>query len=472
MIGLIFLIISSIGTIIEASDVRFGPRLPKLIPLNKSYALIDYIDSFAFGDFSTVVSVAFLADEINAYEKKYFAIASVEYTDEKVNEDGTYLQPLKEGWNTMNLMAKIDLCTEYKNLYIKITAASYSSISPRFKSTVDFKNMSDIDKENLICVDNEKTVVLSFEYSQDLQVKNCIRKLELCNEDTCEILSEGRNDLGGLAASEPVHIRMNDHYRKDIKLISCSEQSARRILRNTANWICVIENRTLNFFQREWEDFQIYKVYFGEIVQVISFGNNNTFEYIPMESKLIVTYTTKDAKQSYRLQFQTNIPPCQSNSAWESTTQVTVYLIVTSVIVVALVIATVVGVFFWRKQRTTVPSDTGNNEEDPSNKITRKPRAWDEDYDYDDPDQQRTVNLGNGVFKEYLTDTTYYLKFRKGEQDNRSQNSNDYGDDEDYYKDNYNNDNYKEDYYKDNYYKDNYKEDYYKDNGSDHSSRS
>ena len=65
----------------------------------------------------------------------------------------------------------------------------------------------------------------------------------------------------------------------------------------------------------------------------------------------------------------------------------------------------------------------------------------DEDYDYDDPDLQRTVNLGDGVFKQYLNEDTYYLRFKGERQDNRSQNSNDYSDVEDYYKD---------DYYKDN----------------------
>ena len=65
----------------------------------------------------------------------------------------------------------------------------------------------------------------------------------------------------------------------------------------------------------------------------------------------------------------------------------------------------------------------------------------DEDYDYDDPDLQITVNLGDGVFKQYLNEDTYYLRFKGGRQDNRSQNSNDYSDVEDYYKD---------DYYKDN----------------------
>ena len=88
-----------------------------------------------------------------------------------------------------------------------------------------------------------------------------------------------------------------------------------------------------------------------------------------------------------------------------------------------------------------MPSDTGNNEEDISPKITRKPVPWDEDYDYDDADLQRIVNLGNGVFKQYLNEDTYYLRFKGGRQVNRSQNTNDYGDKEDYYKD---------DYYKDN----------------------
>ena len=64
----------------------------------------------------------------------------------------------------------------------------------------------------------------------------------------------------------------------------------------------------------------------------------------------------------------------------ETATQIPVYLIVTSVIVAAVVmiVAIVVVVIYCRRPRT-VPSDTGNNEEDSSPKITRKPVPWDED---------------------------------------------------------------------------------------------
>ena len=83
----------------------------------------------------------------------------------------------------------------------------------------------------------------------------------------------------------------------------------------------------------------------------------------------------------------------------DSKTQIPVYLIITFVIVSAIVVivAIVAVVFYYRRPRT-VPSDTGNNEEDTSPKITRNPVPWDEDYDYDDADLQRTVNLRNGVF--------------------------------------------------------------------------
>ena len=107
---------------------------------------------------------------------------------------------------------------------------------------------------------------------------------------------------------------------------------------------------------------------------------------------------------------------------------------VTFVIAAAIVvIVAIVAIVYYCRRPRTVPSDTGNNEEDPSPKITRKPVPWDEDYDYDDTDQQRTVNLGDGVFKQYLNDDIYYLRFKGVKQDKISQNSNYYGDDEDYY---------------------------------------
>ena len=116
------------------------------------------------------------------------------------------------------------------------------------------------------------------------------------------------------------------------------------------------------------------------------------------------------------------------------------YIIITCSVVGIVIISVVIvgGVLYCRRSKASVPAESrGRNNEGNHNKITRKPGAWDEDYDYDDPDQQRTVNLGNGVFKEYLNDATYYLKFTRRPKSNKSQEENDDDyDDEDYDKDN------------------------------------
>ena len=53
--------------------------------------------------------------------------------------------------------------------------------------------------------------------------------------------------------------------------------------------------------------------------------------------------------------------------------------------------------------------------------------AFDPDYDYDDPDQQRRRRIRPGVTKEYMNDTTYYLKFTDwAKRDKDGEGSKDY----------------------------------------------
>ena len=364
MTHFIFLIIFSLQRIKGAFYVEPSSKSPKLIPLNKSYALVEYKDSFVIEDFTAIQKVVFLGDEIDMGEEIKFAIASEKYSHEKVNADGTYLQPLIEG---KNIIAKIDLCTGYKHLHIEITEyrVTEPESSTYFKNIVNFQNMSDIDKENLICLNDKRKVVLSLGYSEDVQVQNCITKIDLCNKDddpSCQSLSEGENDLGPLKESKPLIIRINDSFKKDIELIACNEQNARRILRNTADWICTIENKTVNFFKREWEDFQIEKVYFGETVQIIHFGYNNTFEHIPRESNLIVKYISKDKNDTMnRLQLMTNMTPCPSyirNEKWLELDKTHIIIISTTAAIlfamILLIIVCVIKRNAAKKSTTTV----------------------------------------------------------------------------------------------------------------------
>ena len=64
------------------------------------------------------------------------------------------------------------------------------------------------------------------------------------------------------------------------------------------------------------------------------------------------------------------------------------------IVAAIVVIVAIVAIVYYCRRPRTVPSDTGNNEEDPSPKITRKPVPWDEDYDYDDAESRELSILG------------------------------------------------------------------------------
>ena len=92
----------------------------------------------------------------------------------------------------------------------------------------------------------------------------------------------------------------------------------------------------------------------------------------------------------------------------------------------------------WRLKTKTDDVSPANNTTEAN--LKRKPGAWDEDYDYDDPDQQRMVQIRPGVFKEYMSDGIYELKIAHwAKRKETGENPNNYQDDseENYYSENY-----------------------------------
>ena len=96
------------------------------------------------------------------------------------------------------------------------------------------------------------------------------------------------------------------------------------------------------------------------------------------------------------------------------------------------------------KQNKARNPNARNDKENETPKIKRKPGAWDPDYDYDDADVQRIVQVRPGVKKMYLTEDTYYLRIMPGFENESDYQESDYQDtdyqESDYYKDNYKND--------------------------------
>ena len=86
------------------------------------------------------------------------------------------------------------------------------------------------------------------------------------------------------------------------------------------------------------------------------------------------------------------------------------------------------------------------NEEIETDRLQRRQIPFDKNYDYDDLELQRRYKIAPGVYKEYLNETTYVLagKNVNGENDyqddeeenNYQEYTNDYSDEEDYYKEN------------------------------------
>ena len=164
-------------------------------------------------------------------------------------------------------------------------------------------------------------------------------------------------------------------------------------------------------------------------------GGKKTF-FFPVDSE----YEYYD-EEIVGVDSERRIPPAQTPKV-ETNLYLTIGVSLASIIFI-LVLITVICVM--RKMNVCCFKGISDNEVDTNTKselqkIQRRPWAFDDNYDYDDPDQQRTVNLGNGVFKEYMNEGTYELKFTgrakrimEGQQDDYYQEDSE----DNYYAENY-----------------------------------